>query len=181
MHKPKDNSRYGDEIRAEERKEERAGRARRARGGRGKKLLFKNVFTVWLARIAIRLESSLFTLLLLLPRVCAYACGMRVYVCESAYRFIRGDVETVEGRRYGGGGGGGEHLPILIYTCAWTRVRVRVRVDVCQRLLRPSVAFPCLNARRLNAKAFQIDVEARRFETETMDKGKTDNPRCNSW
>lgn len=51
----------------------------------------------------------------------------------------------------------------------------------CQRLLRPSVAFPCLNARRSNAKAFQIDVEARRFETEAMDKGKTDNPRCNSW
>lgn len=95
-------------------------------------------------------------------------------MCESAYRFIRGDVETVGGRRYG-------HLPILIYTCAWTRVCVRVRVDVCQRLLRPSVAFPCLNARRSNAKAFQIDVEARRFETEAMDKGKTDNSRCNSW
>lgn len=67
MHKPKDNSRYGDEIRAEEREKEGGGRRgleSRARGGRGKKLLFKNVFTVWLARIAIRLESSLFTLLL---------------------------------------------------------------------------------------------------------------------
>ena len=46
---------------------------RRARGGRGKKLLFKNVFTVWLARIAIRLESSLFTLLLLLLCISSYA------------------------------------------------------------------------------------------------------------
>lgn len=44
---------------------------------------------------------------------------VRVYVCvcESAYRFIRGDVETVKGRRYGG-----DHLPGLIYTCASARV-----------------------------------------------------------
>jgi len=63
----------------------------------GKKLLFKNVFTVWLARIAIRLESSLFTLLL---RGCMH---VREYVreFESAYRFIRGDVESAEGYRKG--------------------------------------------------------------------------------
>jgi len=79
--------------------------------------------------------------------------------------------------------GGGERASTHsdLHVCLGMYVRVCVRVDVCQRLLRPSVAFPCLNARRLNAKAFQIDVEARRFETETMDKGKTDNPRCNSW
>ena len=38
MHKPKDNSRYGDEI---------------PRPWEGKKLLFKNVFTVWLTRIVL--------------------------------------------------------------------------------------------------------------------------------
>lgn len=172
MHKPKDNSRYGDEIRAEEREKEGKGGARRARGGRGKKLLFKNVFTVWLARIAIRLESSLFTLLLLLLP-CVRAC-----VCMCASPLTALSAEKCRNR-------GGTRIRTSthsdLHVCLDAGVRVRVRVDVCQRLLRPSVAFPCLNARRLNAKAFQIDVEARRFETEAMDKGKTDNPRCNSW
>lgn len=106
-------------------------------------------------------------------RVCVLVC-VRVRLP----RFIRGDVETVKGRRYGG-----DHLPVLIYTCASASmcgacVRARVRVDICQRLLRPSVAFPYLNA--MPAKAFQIDVEARsRYETEVTDKGKADNLQCN--
>lgn len=178
MHKPKDNSRYGDEIRAEEREKEGA-----ERGGRGVVGAKNSYLKMYLPSGS--QESPSAWKVRFLPfcfcfrvyvRACAYA-RVCVYVCESAYRFIRGDVEIVGGTQIRGG----EHLPILIYTCARARVRARVRVDVCQRLLRPSVAFPCLNARRLNAKAFQIDVEARRFETETMDKGKTDNPRCNSW
>lgn len=119
--------------------------------------------------------------------MCTYTCAYtpalaRVSVCEPAYRFIRGDVETVGGTQIGRGREGARASTHSdLHVCPIVYIRVRVRVDVCQRLLRPSVAFPCLNARRLNAKAFQIDVEARRFETEEMDKGKTDNPRCNSW
>lgn len=179
MHKPKDNSRYGDEIRAEERKEERAGR-----GGRGV-VGAKNSYLKMYLPSGSQESPSAWKV-----RFLPFCFCFRVYARMRTYARVcvrvRLPLYPRRCRNRGGtqirwGRGGGEHLPILIYTCAWTRVRVRVRVDVCQRLLRPSVAFPCLNARRLNAKAFQIDVEARRFETETMDKGKTDNPRCNSW
>lgn len=105
MHKPKDNSRYGDEIRAEEREKERAGRG--GRGVVGAKNSYLKMYlpsgsqespSAWKVRF---LPFCFCSRVRARTRACAY-------VCESAYRFIRGDVETVGGRRYGGGGGEGE-------------------------------------------------------------------------
>lgn len=103
MHKPKDNSRYGDEIRAEEREKEGA-----ERGGRGVVGAKNSYLKMYLPSGS--QESPSAWKVRFLPfcfcfrvyvRACAYA-RVCVYVCESAYRFIRGDVEIVGGgRRYG--------------------------------------------------------------------------------
>ena len=75
MHKPKDNSQYGDEI---------------PRPWEGKKLLFKNVFTVWLTRIvlpgklALPRETSLFILNVLYTQTYTHADTQFLYLHYTA-------------------------------------------------------------------------------------------------
>lgn len=88
-------------------------------GAWSKKLLFKNVFTVWLARIAIRLESSVFTPL----SVCA------------PLAVLSGDVETAGGAR------GLAATPVVIRGCVCANIGEGARA----RPKEPASPFPGLH------------------------------------
>jgi len=125
MHKPKDNSRYGDEIRAEEREKEGA-----ERGGRGV-VGAKNSYLKMYLPSGSQESPSAWKV-----RFLPFCFCLRVYVHVRTRVCVCMRVRLpLYPRRCRNRGGtqirGGEHLPILIYTCAWARVRVRVRVDVC--------------------------------------------------
>lgn len=122
MHKPKDNSRYGDEIRAEEREEEGAGR-----GVVGAKNSYLKMYLPSGSQ-----ESPSAWKVRFLPFCfcfCVYVrVRTRVYVCMR----VRLPLYPRRCRNRGGtqirGGEGDEHLPILICTCVPGRLYVCVSV-----------------------------------------------------
>lgn len=99
MHKPKDNSRYGDEIRAVE-KRVKEGNGGGGRGVIGAKNSYLKMYlpsgsqespSAWKVRFLPFCFVPMYTYM------CVHVYVGCVCARESAYRFIRGDVETVEG------------------------------------------------------------------------------------
>lgn len=187
MHKPKDNSRYGDEIRVGERRGG-AGQGCETKGAglAGAKNSYLKMYlpsgsqespSAW----KVRFLPFCFVAVCVCVRTRAW---VRACVCgcaaESAYRFIRGDVETVGGNAVRGYA----RRPTTSTRRSDLRVCARVRVERRTSVTRaaPSSvcrAFPCSSVCYNAMKAFRIDAKARRFvDRSGWNEGDDDNPRC---
>lgn len=138
MHKPKDNSRYGDEIRAEERRKEGRGGRARGREWSGAKNSYLKMYLPSGSQ-----ESPSAWKVRFLPFCFAACVHVRAFVHARVCVRVRLPLYPRRCRNRGGIAkrenelSAHSDLPLVCArACASTRVRARIRVDVSQRLLR---------------------------------------------